>query len=598
MADIGKAYIQIIPEAEGISGKIRTMLGDETKKAGTDGGNNIATGIKDALLKLGIGAIITKGIKDSLEAGGALQQSFGGLDTLYGKASDQMKEYAMQASQYGISANEYAEQAVSFGASLKSAFGGDTAKAMESANMAIQDMADNSAKMGTDITAVQTAYQGFAKQNYTMLDNLKLGYGGTKTEMERLLKDAQKLSGVKYDINNLGDVYKAIHVIQDNLGLTGVAAFEASQTFSGSFNAMKASAQNLMASLTLGTGVDSALQSLIENASAFLFKNLIPMLWNMLTAIPGALASAIPAVWDQIKTQILGLMGEQSIGEFVQSGFDLLMGWLTGFLQGLPQIMLSASEVINNLVAGLMNRYPEIIQKGYEMLTQFISGIVQSLPNLITTGAQVIAQFLATVGAHLPQILQKGIEIILSLVAGLIRAIPKVIAAIPQIINSIRDSFTRHDWGAIGRNIIGGIGEGIKNGVSGMVESAIQACKSLTDSVKSFFGIASPSKLMAKEVGRWIPEGIAVGITRNMGSLDSAMSRVNDAITGEASASIIANHSYTGTQGDGINEGYGLGRGFNQNITIYSPTELSPSEVARQTRNATRQMALAMTGVY
>lgn len=599
MADIGKAYIQIIPEAEGISGKIRTMLGDETKKAGTDGGNNIVTGIKDALLKLGIGAIIAKGIKDSLEAGSALQQSFGGLETLYGEeASARMKEYAMQASQYGVSANEYAEQAVSFGASLKSAFGGDTAKAMESANMAIQDMADNSAKMGTDITAIQTAYQGFAKQNYTMLDNLKLGYGGTKTEMERLLKDAQKLSGVKYDINNLGDVYEAIHVIQDDLGLTGVAAFEASKTFSGSFNAMMASVQNLMASLTLGTGVDSALQSLIENASAFLFNNLIPMLWNMLTSIPGALASAIPTVWEQIKTQILGLMGEQSIGEFVQSGFNLLMGWLTGFLQGLPQIMLSASEVINNLVAGFMNKWPEIVQKGYEMLTQFISGIVQSLPSLITTGAQVIAQFLATVGAHLPQIVQKGIEIILNLIAGLIRAIPKVIAAIPQIINSIRDSFTRHDWGAIGRNIIGGIGEGIKNGVSGMVDSAIQACKSLTDSVKSFFGIASPSKLMAKEVGRWIPEGIAVGITRNMGSLDSAMSRVNDAITGEASASIIANHSYTGTNADGINEGYGLGRGFNQNITIYSPTELSPSEVARQTRNATRQMALAMTGVY
>lgn len=537
MAEIGKAYVQIIPEASGISGKISQILEPEAKKAGDSGGKSLADGIKSALLKLGIGTIITKGIKDSLEAGGALQQSFGGLDTLYGDASEQAKQYAIEASKAGISANDYAEQAVAFGASLKQAFGGDTTKAMESANMAIMDMADNSAKMGTDITAVQSAYQGFAKQNYTMLDNLKLGYGGTKTEMERLLKDAQKLSGVKYDINNLGDVYEAIHVIQEDLGLTGVAAYEASETFSGSFNAMMASVQNLMASLSLGEGVDTALQSLITSASAFLFNNLIPMLWNILTSLPGAIASAIPMIWDQIKGQILGVIGGQSVGEFIQSGYTIFMNWLTGFLQGLPQIILTASEVINNMIGAFMSNYPNIMQSGFDMLSGFISGIISNLPNIITTGAKVIMQFIAVVGSHLPQILQKGIEIIGQLIAGIIRSIPNVVKAIPQIFNAIKTSFESHDWAKIGSDILAGIGNGIKNAVDGLVGAVTDAASGLVDGVKGFFKIGSPSKLMAQEVGQWIPAGIAEGIENNLGVLQSAMADVENASAGSVIAS-------------------------------------------------------------
>ena len=178
--------------------------------------------------KLIVAAGIDTVLKSAIEEGGKLQQSFGGLDTIYGEASSAAKEYAVQAAAAGISANDYAEQAVSFGASLKQAFGGDTTKAVEAANTAIMDMTDNAAKMGTPIESIQNAYSGFAKQNYTMLDNLKLGYGGTKSEMERLLADAEKLTGVHYDISNLGDVYDAIHAIQGDLGLTGVAAQEAS----------------------------------------------------------------------------------------------------------------------------------------------------------------------------------------------------------------------------------------------------------------------------------------------------------------------------------------------------------------------------------
>ena len=214
MADLGQAYVQIVPKAEGISNKISNLVAPGSEKAGQEAGGGIASGIKKAIVAAGVGAAVVGVVKGAVEEGGKLQQSYGGLETIYGDAAEAAKKYALEAAQAGISANSYAEQAVSFGASLKQAFAGDTTKAVEAANTAIMDMTDNAAKMGTPIESIQNAYQGFAKQNYTMLDNLKLGYGGTKTEMERLLADAEKLSGQEYNIDNLGDVYDAIHVIQ------------------------------------------------------------------------------------------------------------------------------------------------------------------------------------------------------------------------------------------------------------------------------------------------------------------------------------------------------------------------------------------------
>ena len=231
---LGTAYVQIVPKAEGIKGSIENVLGGEAQAAGTSAGSKMGAFLKKAIVAAGIGTAFVKVVKGAMDEGAKLQQSYlGGLDTLYGDAADSARAYAREAAQAGISMNTYSEQAVSFGAALKNAYGGDVVKAAEAANTAILDMADNSAKMGTDITSVQMAYQGFARGQYQLLDNLKLGYGGTRGEMERLLKDAQELSGVEYNIDNLGDVYDAIHVIQGELGLTGVAAAEASETFSG-----------------------------------------------------------------------------------------------------------------------------------------------------------------------------------------------------------------------------------------------------------------------------------------------------------------------------------------------------------------------------
>lgn len=346
--NIAKAYVQIVPSAEGIKGSITNVLDGESNNAGKLAGTNIVGSLKKIIIGAGIGKVLT----DALMEGANLQQSFGGLDTIYGEASEAAKQYAVEAAKAGISANDYAEQAVSFGASLKQAFKGDTTKAVEAANVAIMDMTDNAAKMGTPIENIQNAYQGFAKQNYTMLDNLKLGYGGTKSEMERLLADAQKISGVKYDLNNLGDVYSAIHVIQGELGLTGVAADEASNTFSGSFGAMKAACSNFLGSLTLGEDIKPALQTLVTTTFTFLTQNLLPMLVNIVGSIPSIVEEGIPLLMTEVKKLIPLLL---------DTGVDLILSLASGLIKNIPTIVKSALEIVVALAKGIVKNIPKIV---------------------------------------------------------------------------------------------------------------------------------------------------------------------------------------------------------------------------------------------
>ena len=245
MTEVAQATVTIIPNMKGSQQKIQDDLGISIGDAGEKAGKSFGSRLIGAVGKLGVAAAVTKIVKDSIAEGANLQQSFGGLETLYGDAADQAKAYAYEAAKAGISANDYAEQAVSFGASLKAAFGGDTAKAVEAANTAIMDMTDNAAKMGTPIESIQNAYQGFAKGQYTMLDNLKLGFAGNKQGMEDLLAEAERLTGVKFDINNFADIVVAIHEVQKNMGIAGTTAEEASSTISGSISTLKASIENL-----------------------------------------------------------------------------------------------------------------------------------------------------------------------------------------------------------------------------------------------------------------------------------------------------------------------------------------------------------------
>ena len=463
-ADLGKAYVQIVPSAQGISGKISGLLGGETaaagKAAGTSLGSSLVSAMGGVLAAAGIGSMVKK----SLEAGGALQQSFGGLETIYGEAADAAKKYSDEAVKAGISSNSYAEQAVSFGAALKQAYSGDTMKAMEAANTAILDMADNSAKMGTDINAVQTAYQGFAKQNYTMLDNLKLGYGGTKTEMERLLKDAEKLSGVKYDIDNLGDVYDAIHVIQTDLGLTGVAAKEASETFSGSFEAMKAAGENLIGNLALGNDINPYLSTLMETVGNFLQNNMIPMVGNILQSLPQVISEGlIPALNGAVDMAIAGLnFAADNASGIVSKGMELVTTLVFAIIEAAPKLLEaavqcamafgqalisydwmslgselmtaiqgmfpteSATTVMQPILDGITAALPGLLEKGVEIITNLANGIMSALPGMISTAGQIVTSLGTFLMDNAPTILNAGADLLLNLVNGIIDNLPEI----------------------------------------------------------------------------------------------------------------------------------------------------------------------------
>ena len=388
---LGTAYVQIVPTTQGISGSISNVLGGEAQSAGTSMGGKIGSFAKKAFIAAGVGMAVYKTIKAAINEGAKLQQSYiGGLGTLYGEAADAAREHAREAAAAGISMNTYAEQAVSFGAALKNAYGGDAKKAAETANMAILDMADNSAKMGTSIESIQMAYQGFAKQNYTMLDNLKLGYGGTKSEMERLLADAEKITGIHYDINNLGDVYEAIHVIQGEVGLTGVAAAEAATTFSGSFAAMKASAQNLLGSLALGENVAPAMESLMTAVSNFFYGNFLPMLGTIIKALPPAIVAFVKTGYPLLVQGIDNLMS--FLAAALKAKADSLTGEkVASWLQTtLPKLLSAAGSMIKNFASALLRNMPAIVSAIGKIGLAIVKGLGSAIWGKVTAAANGI----------------------------------------------------------------------------------------------------------------------------------------------------------------------------------------------------------------
>lgn len=522
--DLGQAYVQIVPKATGISKQISNLVTPGSKAAGASAGSNIAGGIKKAIVAAGIGAAVVGVVKGAITEGGKLQQSYGGLETIYGDAAGAAKAYAAEAAKAGISANDYAEQAVSFGASLKQAFGGDTTKAVEAANTAIMDMTDNAAKMGTPIENIQNAYQGFAKQNYTMLDNLKLGYGGTKSEMERLLADAEKISGVKYDISNLGDVYSAIHVVQGELGLTGVAAQEASGTFEGSFNAMKANAQNLLANLALGEDITPSLQSLVKSVTDFLTNNLIPMVVNVIKALPAAITTLIqdglPTLLQAITTALPQIL------EAIRTGIPMITNALITML---PVLINTVTQIINMLVQYLPVFLPLIIQAGLQLFTALVGALPQIIQTITAALPQIINAVITVIINNLPLIIKAGIVLFTALIKNLPAIISAIVKAIPQIISAIVNAFAPgfSKLASVGKNLISGLWKGIKGAGGWLWDKVTGFLDGIWDGIKDFFGIASPSKEMA-----WIGEMIDQGLAHGILSAEGVVSKATDQLSG------------------------------------------------------------------
>lgn len=389
--ELGQAYIQIMPSARGIKDMIKKELGSEIPQAGQEAGESLSSKMLSVAKKAIAAAGIGKFFSASLTEGANLQQSLGGIETLFKGSADTVKKYANEAYKTtGLSANAYMENVTGFSASLLQSLGGDTRKAADVANMAMVDMADNSNKMGTSMDRIQDAYQGFAKQNYTMLDNLKLGYGGTKTEMQRLLADAQKLTGVKYDINNLSDVYQAIHAIQENLDITGTTAKEAATTFSGSFASMKAAAQNVLGKLALGEDIGPALSSLYQTTKTFLLGNLIPMVADILKGIPHLFYEFMKEVLTDLfgpemaKPMIDGLYDTfATISAVLSTLYDMIFGslskkdnidFLTAYL-GIDKKTASSIVNIGDNIRTMFENIGAVISNVAGIVGEFISDL-------------------------------------------------------------------------------------------------------------------------------------------------------------------------------------------------------------------------------
>ena len=434
--DLGKAYVQIIPSARGISGMISNELGGEAMSAGTQGGSKLGGALVDMAKRVIGAAAIGKFIKDSIFQGGQLEQSLGGVETLFKDSSDKVKQYAAKAFETsGISANEYMQNVTSFSASLLQSLGGNTSKAADVADMAMRDMSDNANKFGSDMESIQNAYQGFAKDNYTMLDNLKLGYGGTKSEMQRLLADATKLTGVKYDINNLSDVYNAIHAIQGKLDITGTTAKEASETLEGSFNSMKAAFKDFQGALTTGGDINGTLSNLMQTTGNFLFKNLVPMVGKLvgnlglviLQGIPKLINALNPAI-DQIFTWL-----KSNFPRILQQGSELVGNLILGIINAWPELLSAAGNLLNSFVQFVLSNLPAIWETGKNLFFKLVDGIINVLPQIGETALKIITEFINYVTNNLPQILQSGIKILTELVNGIIQRLPMIGATVLKI---------------------------------------------------------------------------------------------------------------------------------------------------------------------
>lgn len=579
-------------------GQKTSGLGEKLKSGLATAGKVAVAGV--AAGATAIGALGTKAVAAYAD----YEQLVGGVETLFKDSQDQVMDYANNAYKTaGLSANEYMETVTSFSASLLQSLDGDTSAAADKANLAITDMSDNANKMGTDMTSIQNAYQGFAKSNYTMLDNLKLGYGGTQAEMERLLADAEKISGIKYDISSYADIVDAIHVVQTEMGITGTTAEEAASTIQGSFGMMKSAWQNLVTGMadpdqdlgvlvgnftesvvTFGNNVipriqellpriveattsligtvseqlpailGTVLPSLVEGATNLVtglmaalpsvlsvfadvaptvINTLVPALIELLPqitqtgidvivslaqGIADALPQLIPAATDAIIEIVEVLTSPENLGNLIDAALAIILALVDGLVDATPKLIAAVPDVIANLVTAIIVNMPKILEAGVEITMALADGLIKALPELIAAIPNLILGIVQGIIDNLPEIIMAGPKIIAALATGLIEAIPDIVMVIPQLIRSIVDTFLSFDWGSIGKNIV----EGIKNGFVNMWNSFKQTVENvftgLVDGVKSFLGIASPSKVFAG-IGGYMAEGLGQGFDKEFSNV-------------------------------------------------------------------------------
>lgn len=508
-SELGKAYVQIIPSAKGIKGMIEKQLGAEVATAGDKLGESLGSKIKSLAVKTLAAAGIGKAISASIHQGGELEQSLGGVETLFKDSADKVKAYAKEAYKTtGVSANEYMQNVTSFAAALVSSLGGDTDKASKIANQAMIDMGDNANKMGTSMQDIQNAYQGFSKQNYTMLDNLKLGYGGTKKEMERLLADATKLTGVKYDIDNLGDVYQAIHVIQQELGITGTTAKEASETLQGSFSAMKASFVDVLGNLALGENIKPSLINLAETTETFLVGNLIPMLARVLKGIPVVIENGIKEFGPIMI----------NAGKEIMNQFGLSIGNNTSITEAFSSLKNNISPAIESIRTTIM-KIPEFFMSAGQSIAPIIDTIVVAIGRLKFDGIREL------IDALLPAIssgFEKFIQIVKPAIDGVVESFVNLWNKAQPLLSLLSEALTPA-FNVLG-SFLGGVFKGALIAVEGLFDGLSVAIDFLSPLIEVLINAFKKLEPALNTVAEWI--GTVIGLFGGMGSAGNGLSEM------------------------------------------------------------------------
>lgn len=517
-------------------------------------------------LATAITGVVAAGVKSYAD----LEQNVGGIETLFKDSADTVIANAKKAYETaGMSANEYMQTVTSFSASLLQSLGGDTAKAAEVADMAIVDMADNANKMGTSMELIQNAYQGFAKQNYTMLDNLKLGYGGTKEEMERLLADAEKISGIHYDISSLNDVYQAIHVIQQNMDITGTTAKEASETISGSFSAAKAAFDNFLnGSGDVETLADTLVTSFgnvgkaIVKLTPQITNGLVKLVNGLIPEIPGLISGLLPAVLDgalqiiqgliniapQLLTTVLNIIQglltslATQLPTIAQSLFTGLVQIVNSLAQSFPTLIPTLVSAILGLIPVLLENLPTFINAGINLLLGLAQGLINAIPTLISYLPQIISSLISGILANLPQLISSGIQLIIALAQGLIQAIPQLVASIPQLLLAIVDGIISGVGQLLdaGKDLVKGLWDGITGSFDWIKKKIKGWVGNVLDFIKGLFGIHSPSTEFAY-FGRMNVLGLEEGMEDMEGSLNAT---IGDMVNLSPSLLASASNSY------------------------------------------------------
>lgn len=659
--DLGKAYVQIVPSAQGIKASIQEVMGkpleEQADNSGSTFGSMLISKIKGAITIAGIGKFLSA----SLTEGGALQQSIGGIETLFGNSANVIKKAAQTAfKDAGVSANTYMEQTTSFAASLVSSCGGNTAKAAEIAKRAMIDMSDNANKMGTDLQDIQNAYQGFAKQNYTMLDNLKLGYGGTKTEMARLIKDASTYKDSQEKLNvsvkdgdmSFSNIANAISVVQDHMKISGTTAEEASTTLTGSFGMVKASVQDFLGALSTGDGVWRTFKNTISSLGTFIGGNLLPMIGNIGSSIVSILTNSfnnMPGILDAVQKFASNIAAQAP--QFIKSGFELLNKLADGIISALPVMIAKIPTIISTFANIINDNGPTILMCGLKLIAKLALGIIQAIPTLIVNipkiitaivdvwsafnwinlgkmaitglgnGIKALFGFLKGTGKEaldtvlinilmLPERLRalggKGISGLVSGIKSLFGALGGAAKKIFEIIVKALASLPSKML-SIGKNIVEGIWKGIWNMGGWITKKIGDFAGGIVKSFKGFLGIHSPSRIMRDMVGRFIGEGIGVGIIGSFDTVRKDIAAFNDSLIDEfnKSDSFGASMTFSAVREvkmQLINEGFEKPHAEDrkgdiyQTINITAPDAVDPSEVSRQTRNANRELIQRLKG--